>query len=278
MIKLLYITNNTIEAGIVDKLDIEWIFLDLEVHGKAERQVGRDAVLSNHTISDVDAISRVIRNTKMLVRCNPISHLSQQEFEKINDKRSKIDAVMLPYFSTTDEVQVFLDLLDTDHIKPVLLVETMGAINNLAAILSMYPFEYLHIGLNDLHIERQTASMFEPYIDGLLSDVVSTLHMHKQRFGIGGIGKIGSDLSPSPESVMNELVRLQSDGVILSRSFKGVFSESTAAEFEAELSESVKALRRHERHALECSEAELIASYNRMKLDIEALRKNADLQ
>lgn len=273
MIKLLYITNNIIEAGIVDKLGIEWIFLDLEVHGKAERQAGRDTVLSNHSINDVDAIGRVIKKAKILVRCNPISHLSEQEFEQINDRSSNIDAVMLPYFSTPDEVQVFLDLLDTDHIKPILLVETMGAINNLTAILSMYPFEYLHIGLNDLHIERQTASMFEPYVDGLLSDVVSTLHMHKQRFGIGGIGKIGSDLSPSPKSVLNELVRLQSDGVILSRSFKGAFSERNAEQFEAKLSESIKALRRHERHALNCSDAELIASYDRMKLDIEALRK-----
>ena len=30
MINLFYITNNVIEAQIVDKLDIDWIFIDIE--------------------------------------------------------------------------------------------------------------------------------------------------------------------------------------------------------------------------------------------------------
>ena len=47
MIDLFYITNNVIEAQIVDGLDIDWIFIDLEKKGKKERQVGRDTVLSN---------------------------------------------------------------------------------------------------------------------------------------------------------------------------------------------------------------------------------------
>ena len=45
MINLFYITNNIIEAQIVDSLDIDWIFIDLETIGKKERQYGRDTVL-----------------------------------------------------------------------------------------------------------------------------------------------------------------------------------------------------------------------------------------
>ena len=44
MIDLFYITNNVIEAQIVDCLDIDWIFIDLESKGKKERQIGRNTV------------------------------------------------------------------------------------------------------------------------------------------------------------------------------------------------------------------------------------------
>ena len=49
MIQLIYITNNVLEAQIVDRLDIDWIFIDLEVIGKKERQIGRNTVLSKHS-------------------------------------------------------------------------------------------------------------------------------------------------------------------------------------------------------------------------------------
>ena len=50
MINLFYITNNVVEAQIVDNLDIDWIFIDLESIGKKDRQYGRNTVLSNHNI------------------------------------------------------------------------------------------------------------------------------------------------------------------------------------------------------------------------------------
>ena len=84
MINLFYITNNILEAQIVDKLDIDWIFIDLETVGKKERQVGRNTVMSNHLISDVQKIRSVINNTKILLRCNPIGTHSKKEIEKIN--------------------------------------------------------------------------------------------------------------------------------------------------------------------------------------------------
>ena len=60
MINLFYITNNIIEAQIVDGLDIDWIFIDLETIGKKERQVGRNTVLSNHSINDIHKIKSKI--------------------------------------------------------------------------------------------------------------------------------------------------------------------------------------------------------------------------
>jgi hypothetical protein len=278
MINLFYITNNVVEAQIVDGLDIDWIFLDLEVIGKKERQVGRDTVVSNHSITDIHNIKNAINNTKILVRSNPIGEWSEKEFELINARGSEIDAVMLPYFSTVGEVKAFIGLLDTSNIKPVLLIETLGAISNLGEILRLFPFEYVHIGLNDLHIERGTVSMFEPYTDGFMSKIISILGKNNQSFGIGGIGKIGADMSPSPESVLNENLRLNSDGVILSRSFKGTFNEKTKDLFKKQLSQSVKDFRNYEKFAKNLNSKQLLDSYKLMKTEIEEIIKNANLQ
>ena len=278
MINLFYITNNIHEALIVDKLEIDWIFIDLETIGKKERQVGRNTVLSNHSISDVNNIKGKINNTKILVRCNPIGEWSKKEFDEINIRGSEIDMVMLPYFKTIEEVKTFISLLDTSKMQPALLIETLDAITNLEKIIKIFPFKYFHIGLNDLHIERDTVFMFEPYIDGLMSKITSILRKNNQNFGIGGIGKMGANMSPSPECVLNEHLRLNSSGVILSRSFKGNFNEKTKDLFEKELSKSVKNFRNYEKIAKNLSRKQLLESYKLMKTDIEKTVKNDKIQ
>ena len=278
MINLFYITNNIIEAKIVDNLDIDWIFVDLETIGKEERQVGRNTVLSEHSINDICKINSKVNNTKILVRCNPIGEWSKNEFDEINAIGSKIDMVMLPYFKTIEEVKIFINLLDTNNIEPALLIETLDAITNLEEILKLFSFKYVHIGLNDLHIERGTISMFEPYIDGLMSKIISILKKNNQDFGIGGIGKIGADMSPTPECVLNEHLRLNSNGVILSRSFKGNFNEKTKDLFKKELSKSVSNFRNYEKIAENFSRKQFLESYELMKTDITKTIKNDNLQ
>lgn len=273
MINLFYISNNISELQIVDKLDIDWIFIDLEIVGKKERQIGRNTVLSDHSISDVQKIRKVINNTKILVRSNPIGTHSQKEIEEINNT-SGIDMVMLPFFKTVNEVEMFIELLDTSKVEPTLLIETTSAIDNLNEILKIYPFKYVHIGLNDIHIERNTSFMFEPYIDGLLERTVNILNNNNVNFGIGGIGKIGSDLLPTPECIINEHRRLNSSGVILSRSFKGDFSEESKEIFETELTDAVFKLRESEKYSRTLDENMLLENYDLLKNDINKVVKN----
>lgn len=273
MLSLFYITNNVHEAKIVDNLGIDWIFIDLEKVGKEQRQSGRNTVMSDHSISDVQKIRKVINNTKILVRCNPIGTHSKKEIEEINNT-SGIDMVMLPFFKTVKEVKMFIELLDTSKVEPTLLIETISAIDNLNEILKIYPFKYVHIGLNDIHIERNTTFMFEAYVDGLLEKTVSILKVNNQKFGIGGIGKIGSGLLPSPECVINEHTRLNSCGVILSRSFKGIYNKEKEESFKSELERSLCNLRQQERLSRKLNKIQLLESYNLMKEDINKVIKN----
>lgn len=277
MINLFYITNDIIEAEIVDSLDINWIFIDLESIGKKERQAGRNTVLSNHSVSDIQKIKNRVNNTKILVRCNPVGQWSENEFDKINSRCNEVDMVMLPYFKTTEEVKNFIDLLDTTKIEPSLLIETLDAIKNLEEIIKIFPFKYVHIGLNDINIERGTVSMFEPYIDGLMDKITSILRKNNINFGIGGIGKIGADMSPTPECVLNEHLRLNSSGVILSRSFKGDFDKKNHDLFKKKLSQSVSDFRSYEKIARNLNSKQLLDSYKIMKTDIEGSIRNANI-
>ncbi len=274
MINLFYITNNISEAQIVDNLDIDWIFIDLEKIGKKERQVGRNTLLSDHSITDIEKIKNIIHNTKIIVRCNPIGEWSKKELNELNARGSEIDMVILPYFKTIEEVNIFINLLDTTKIEPALLVETLDAITNLDEIIKIFPFRYLHLGLNDLHIERGTFSLFEPYVDGTLTKISSILKRNNQDFGIGGIGRIGANMFPSPESILTEHIRLKSNGVILSRSFKGNFLEKNKDFFGKELSLAIDDLRTYEKIANNLSNYQLTKNLKKMKKEIEVIKKN----
>ena len=85
-------------------------------------------------------------------------------------------------------------------------------------------------------------------------------------------------MSPTPECVLNEHLRLNSNGVILSRSFKGNFNEKMKGLFEKELSKSVNDFRNYEKIAKTLNEKQLLESYNLMKNDIEKTIKNVEIQ
>ena len=104
-IKLVYITNNEKVAQIAENSGVDWIFIDLEVRGKAKRQGGLNTVKSNHSIKDVHKIRSVLKNSELLVRVNPPYEGSKEEIDQVISGGA--DIVMLPYFKTKTEVEVF---------------------------------------------------------------------------------------------------------------------------------------------------------------------------
>ena len=53
MLTFIYITNNPQLARIAVNAGVSRIFVDLEVHGKYERQGHLDTVISGHSVDDV---------------------------------------------------------------------------------------------------------------------------------------------------------------------------------------------------------------------------------
>lgn len=215
MLKLMLITNDPETAHDADISGVDWIFIDLEIIGKVERQGGLDTVISKHEIDDIKKIKHILTKSKLLVRINPINANSVFEIDSVISYGA--DIVMLPYFKTKEEVTYFLELVNK-RAKTCLLLETKEAVEKLDEILTLPSIDYIHIGLNDLQISYGYTFMFEPLINGKLVEITRKINKTGIEFGFGGVSRLDSGLLPS-NLILSEHYRVGSKMVILSRSF-----------------------------------------------------------
>ncbi len=241
-IRLLYITKDPRVGLIAEQAGVDWIFVDLEYRGKCDRQAGRNTVISSHTIEDVVAMKNILSRSKLVVRINPIGYWSAGEIDAVIDAGA--DILMLPFFKTAIEVREFINLVGR-RAKTCLLLETMDAVNSVEEIISIPGIDFVHVGLNDLHIERNTVFMFEFLADGSLDALAAKLRSMHIVFGFGGISKIGT-LVPPAEQILAEHYRVGSTGVILSRSFSQPSQENQTKDFQKQFFDSVRAIRQAE--------------------------------
>jgi 2-keto-3-deoxy-L-rhamnonate aldolase RhmA len=129
--------------------------------------------------------------------------------------------------------------------KTCLLLETLEGIEVLDEILAVPGIDFVHIGLNDLHIERGTTFMFEFLADGEVDPIAAKLRAAGITFGFGGMARIGG-LVPPAERILAEHFRLGSTGVILSRSFCHPSQATGNEAFEAMFRQEVAKVRAEE--------------------------------
>jgi 2-keto-3-deoxy-L-rhamnonate aldolase RhmA len=214
-LKLMYITNNPDIAKIAEKSGVDWIFVDLEIIGKEERQGHLDTVISRHSINDVKKIKKTLTISELLVRVNPIYSGSKEEINRVINDGS--DIVMLPFFKDKEEVETFVKYVD-GRCKTCLLLETPEAVENIDSILKVKGIDFIHIGLNDLHLGYGMKFMFEPLVDGTVETLCEKIRKKGIPYGFGGIARLGQGKLPA-ENIITEHYRLGSSMVILSRSF-----------------------------------------------------------
>ncbi len=221
MLKLMYITNKPEVAKIAEDVGIDWIFIDMEFIGKGSRQGGMDTVQNHHTFEDVKNIRRTITKSKLLVRVNPI----HEALENYPSSRDEIDAVieagadivMLPFFKTVEEVKTFVSIVG-GRAKTLLLLETVEAESLIDDILKIPGIDMIHIGLNDLHLEKGMKFMFQLLTDGTVDLLARKIKAKGIPFGFGGLAQLNTGMLPG-NNVLKEHYRLGSSMVIVSRSF-----------------------------------------------------------
>ncbi|WP_339072322.1 aldolase/citrate lyase family protein [Fusobacterium animalis] len=248
---LLYISNNIDEVKKADEIGIDFIFIDLEINGKKERQRGLDTFISNHNIEDIKEIRKVLKKAKLLVRINPIGNNSKKEIDKVIEYGA--DVIMLPMFKTKEEVEKFVSYID-GRVKVCLLLETATAFFRIDDILSVKGIDYIHIGLNDLHLSLGLDFMFECLIGDLMEHLIQKIKKKEIKFGIGGIARMGEG-ELSSEIILKEHVRLGSEMVILSRTFR---------DGSKEISEEIQKIRDEYNKDLKLSRVQLIDNKKNM--------------
>lgn len=221
MLKLMYITNRSEIAQIAERAGVDWIFIDMEFIGKDVRQGGLDTVKNHHTFSDIKTVKSALSKSKVLVRVNPI-HKALPDYPSSEDEINKAieagaDIIMLPFFTTVEEVKQFIRLID-GRAKTCLLLETPQAAENLDRILEIPGIDMIHIGLNDMHLAMGMKFMFELLADGSVDLWTKKIKARGIKYGFGGLASIDGGLVPG-RMILKEHYRLGSEMVIISRAF-----------------------------------------------------------
>lgn len=260
MIELLQITADPAFARRCAALPGLRLFVDLERHGKAERQAGRNSFISTHTLADVATVRAAAPGTPLMVRLNPLHAGTAAEIDAALAQGA--NRLMLPMFDGAEALADFCALV-AGRVPVTALLETRGALETVARWAGAPGLDEIYVGLNDLHLSLGLRFMFEPLALGLLDRVAAVARAHGRRLGFGGIARLDEGLL-SGRDVLAEHLRLGSQAVILSRTFQ----RSDAPEpFEA----AVAALRAAESELALRSAAEMEADRLRIAAQIRAI-------
>ena len=242
-IDLMIITNDPGIAQIAEEAGVERIFLDYEMLGKEERQGHLDTHIAQHSFSDINSVQKATDNCDVMARINPVHDNTQDEIEKAIEHGA--DTIMLPMFKTVDEIKRFVDLVH-GRVNTSLLLETAPAMVRAREIADVEGIDEIHIGLNDLHLSMELDFMFEPLSGGIVEYLSNIFKKRNIRWGFGGIAKIGEGDLPA-EHILAEHVRLDSQMVILSRTFHEKSKTVEELEERVNFAEEVAKLREKEK-------------------------------
>lgn len=238
--RLMILTSDPCFAEEAERAGVHRIFFDLEYINKAERQHGRDTVLSDNCIDDIPSVREVIKKSELLVRINPIHQYSENEIEKVISYGA--DIIMLPMVFDQTDVKTFIDLVG-GRTKTCVMIETTQALTRIDDILRVEGVDEVFFGLNDLHIGLGLNFMFEVLSGGIVEYLSEKCRNIGMPFGFGGIARIGDGLLPA-EKILGEHIRLGSTSVILSRTFKNDQNNFSLSDEVSKVYESINYLKK----------------------------------
>ncbi len=201
----LAVVAEAVPAGVAS------VVVDWEHEGKEARQASADTEVNNHTVEHLRAI-RALTSARVLCRVNAFGPGTPEEVEQAVDGA---DELLLPMVRTPEEVERTLALVD-GRAGLGILVETRAAVA-AADELARLPLSRVYLGLNDLSIDRGTATIFAPLVDGTLDEVRERFAGVQFGFGALTLPEAGT---PIPcRLLLGELARLRCDFTFLRRSF-----------------------------------------------------------
>ena len=223
------ITNDPDFAAFAVRCGVTRLMVDLEQHGKMERQGGLGTFISDHRPEDVAPVHHAAPQAALIVRLNPLHAGSREEIEQA--VAAGASHLMLPMFRRVAEVADFVALA-AGRAKTIALLETRGALDSVEQWAVLRGLDEVYIGLNDLHRDLGMRFMFEPLAAGVVDRVAAVAKRAGKRFGFGGIARLDEGLLPG-RVVLGEHLRLGSTSVILSRTFNRERIEAPESDWRA---------------------------------------------
>ena len=212
MFELFLFTTDAALARASVAAGVTGIVIDWETIGKEARQAGADAETNRDTLEDLQRV-REATDGRVLCRINSFGPHTEREVELAIGAGA--DDLLLPMVRSVDEVADVLDLVQGRSGLGV-LVETVDALG-ISAELGRLPLSRVFVGLHDLRIERQTASIFTALADGTVDGIRGDFPMP---FGFGGLTvPEGGDPVPC-RLLLSELARLRCGWTFLRRSYR----------------------------------------------------------
>ncbi len=225
--RFLLITNDVDFAKAAHIAGVERFMVDLELHGKQERQGHKDTFITSHHSGDIARMRDAVPDAELMVRINPLHGDSHKEIDLAIGAGA--DLIMLPMFTRADELKQIAELI-AHRARFVPLFEHYKALEAMEECIALGVMDECYLGLNDLHISLDQRFLFEP----LLSDYVEQFAAKAARanlpFGFGGLGSLRADVAIPPKLLFAEHARLGSRRVILSRAFQNVVAREDLAQ------------------------------------------------
>lgn len=210
-------TDDPVLAVQADGAGIDRIGPDFEVLDKERRQRGLGHRISAHRAEQLPAIRAALSHARLFARTNPVHAGSAAELERY--AAAGIQVLMLPMFTSADEVARFVELV-AGRVRVVLLLEQAAAFKQLDAILALDGVDEIHIGLNDLALSLGAPNRFGLLATPLLDDIAACVLGAGLPLGIGGIGRLGDTSVPvTPDLVYAQHARLGASAALIARSF-----------------------------------------------------------
>jgi hypothetical protein len=214
---LTLLTDDPDCARAADAAGIDRVGIDLETLGKSARQAGRQTRISDHRADSLARIVPQLKRSAPFARCNPIHPGSRAEVDGVIGYGARV--IMLPYFETLGEVEVFSECVG-GRARIVPLVETLDALLLVSSLRARLGIEECHFGLNDLAIQMGLRHWWEVLDDERLRRATEAAQEAGVTFGIGGVGRSGDENLPVPANQIYEsLLSLGASGAWIARSF-----------------------------------------------------------
>lgn len=216
--RLTLVTRDPVWAAAGAKAGIEFVGVDIERLGKAERQRHiKNARINDHELHHLEDVAKVAPGVPLFARLNPLHANTEAEIEEA--LRRGVSALMLPQFRNAAPLHEFFGMV-AGRTRVIPLLEDVAAMDHLDEILTLCVNDELMFGINDF---SRSLGLGHPMRMALHPDMAEVARAAKARgvpFGWGGIASPDPrpDLPIQPDDLLARYIDLDSDAAWLARS------------------------------------------------------------